>query len=295
MNIDKKEPLTGFLLAFGAFATWGALAIYWSFLFHLPAITILAYRICWSWLLVLLFMLLGHRWGALSGIFANRRILLLTVLSGVIINTNWGIYIYSISIGKVMEASMGYYMNPLVNALFGALLFGERMRRLQKAAIVLALIGVSYMVIGYGRFPLFAVSMALTFAAYGALHKFVKMGVVESMFCEMSIAVLPAFFYLLYFSGGPAFFDEAPLMMALIAISGPITILPLMGFAAAVKRLNLTTVGIIQYVSPTITFFCAVFYFKEPVNKELITVFCFIWAGVLVYLFDGIVTHRRRF
>ena len=292
MNLEKKEPVIGFLCAFGAFVTWGVLAIYWSFLFHLPALTILSYRILWSWVFVALIIALGQRWGAMRGVFGNRRALLLTVLSGVIINLNWGIYIYAITIGKVMEASMGYYMNPLVNAFFGALFFGERMRRLQKAAIFLAFVGVSYMVLGYGAFPVFAVSMALTFAAYGALHKFVKMGVFESMFCEMSVTVLPACAYLLLFSAGPSFLSEAPSMMLLIAVSGPITVLPLMGFAAAVKRLSLTTVGVIQYVSPTITFFCAVFYFKEPVNRELLTVFCFIWAGVALYLFDGLAYRR---
>lgn len=297
MKPEKNQPLTGFLLAAGAFLTWGALPIYWSLLFHLPALTILGYRIIWSWAFVSLIILLSGRRDIFRSLLSDRRALLLTVLSGIIINTNWGIYIYTINSGRVMEASMGYYINPLVNALFGALFFGERLRRLQKAAILLVCAGVLYMVLGYGEVPVFALSLAVTFAVYGALHKFVRLGVLDGMFCEMSIAVLPACVYLLFCADSPPFFGQAPLMMLTVALSGPLTALPLMGFAAGVKRLSLTTVGVVQYLSPTITFLCGVFYFREPVSAELLLVFGCIWAGVLLYLFDGIAVqrlHRKR-
>lgn len=272
--------------------TWGALPLYWSMLLHLPALTVLSYRICWSWLLVAVLLALSGRRGVIRQLVSDRRAFLFTVLSGIIVNVNWGLYIYAISLGKVMETSMGYYISPLMSALFGALCFGERLRRLQTAALLLVFAGVGYMVFGYGRTPFFALSLAVTFAIYGALHKFVKMGVLDGLFCEMSVAVLPACAYLLFFSAGVPFFSETPLMMLGIAASGPLTALPLMGFAAGVKRLNLTTVGVIQYISPTINFLCGVFYFKEPVNRDLMLVFFCIWAGILIYLADGLLWRR---
>lgn len=185
INNNNKQPVTGFLFAAAAFITWGLLPIYWSLLFHLPAFTVLAYRILWSWVFVTLLVALGGQWGVIAKLLADRRVLLLTVISGIIINVNWGLYIYAISVGRVMEASMGYYINPLMNALFGALLFGERLRRLQKVAIALAFAGVCYMIAGYGEIPFFALSLAITFASYGALHKFVKAGVIDGLFCEL--------------------------------------------------------------------------------------------------------------
>lgn len=288
----KNQAASGFLFTAGAFVIWGFLPLYWSLLFHIPALGVLCHRIVWSWVFVAALLSLGRQWHLVGALFKDKRALLFTALSGLIVNTNWGLYIYAISSGRVLEASMGYYINPLVSALLGALIFGESMRRLQKAAILLVCIGVGYMVLGYGAVPVFALSLAVTFAAYGAIHKYLRMGVLDGLFCEMSVTLLPALFYLGYFNSGPSFFAESIPMMLIIVASGPLTALPLMGYAVGVKRLRLTTTGIIQYLAPTITFLVGVFYFREPVNGELLFVFGLVWAGVLLYLLDGLAFHR---
>lgn len=258
----------------------------------------LCHRIVWSWVFVALLLTLGRKWHLAARLFADKRALLFSAAAGLIVNLNWGMYIYAIGSGRVLEASMGYYINPLVSALLGALFFGERMRRWQKAAILLVLCGVGYMVFGYGEIPFFALGLAASFAVYGAIRKHVRAGVLDGMFCEMSVTLVPALIYLWQMDSGPGFpgfFGESPDMMLIIAASGPLTALPLMGYAAGVKRLSLTTTGVVQYLSPTITFLIGVFYFREPVNRELLAVFGLVWAGVLLYLADGLYAQRQHF
>lgn len=294
MYTPKNQTTIGFLCTLGAFMAWGSLPLYWGLLFHMPAITILCHRVIWSWIFVFTLITITGQWHIIHKLLSDRRMLFYVFICGCLINLNWGLYIYAISTGHVVEASMGYYMNPLMSAFAGAVFFSERMRNFQKAALLLTLSGVAYMIIGYGEIPYFAVALAASFAIYGAIHKLIKIGVLDSMFYEMSVSLIPASAYLLLFNTAPAFFSQSPSMMALIALSGPLTALPLMGFAAGVKRLNLTTTGIIQYVSPTLTFIIGVLYFKEPVNKELLIVFAFVWAGVALYLIDGL-AHQHMY
>ena len=295
MTPERREPLIGFLLCTASFVLWGTLTLYWSLLLHLPPVIVLCYRIIWSWFFVFLLVAAGRDWSAIRALFSSPRVFWLTVLSSLLINFNWGIYIYAISIGKVIEASLGSYICPLVSTLAGVFLFGERLRPLQALGILLAFSGVGYMVFGYGEVPYIALGLAGSFVIYGVLHKYLKMRVLESMLCEMSVAVLPALAYLVFFSQGKPFFSEPLYMMLIIMGAGPLTALPLMGFAASVKRLSLTTIGVIQYVSPSMTFSIGILYFKEPVNRELLLVFCFIWSGIAVYIADSLLFHRRQY
>jgi chloramphenicol-sensitive protein RarD len=185
---------------------------------------------------------------------------------------------------------MGYYINPLMNAVFGLLFFREHLRTLQKAAIAIVVAGVAYMVAGYGEIPLYAITLSISFSVYGAVHKILKVDIYEGMFFEMLVLALPALICL--YITGTSFFVENWTVKTLILLTGPVTILPLVGFAYGVQRLNLTTVGIIQYINPTATFILGILYFKEPFNLRLLTVFVFIWIGVFIYLFDAIIRAR---
>ncbi|MDR2869357.1 MAG: EamA family transporter RarD, partial [Deferribacteraceae bacterium] len=228
MQFSEKQTTLGFLSALGCFILWGSLPIYWNLLFHLPVLTILCYRVIWSWLFVALVISVTRQWATILRLLADKRTILLMLICGGFINFNWGMYIYTISAGHVMETSMGYYMNPLISAFAGAMFFNEHMSRLQKLAILLTLAGVIYMIAGYGRIPYFAIALAASFAIYGAVHKLIKVSVLESMFYEMSLSLLPALAFLLFFSHETSFWEQTPSMMGIIAISGPLTALPLM-------------------------------------------------------------------
>ncbi len=290
-----SQARIGFILVFLSFLLWGALPLYWKLFFHIPPLGITSYRVFWSWVFVVTVITATKQWSKVARIFSDKRCVLLLCVCGVIIASNWAVYLFAISSGHVIEASMGYYINPLVNALFGAIFFRERMRTLQKAAIFFVILGVAYMIFEYGKIPFYALSLAVTFAMYGAVHKLVRVNVLDGMFYEMSVLVIPALAFILYMGhGGFSFFREPLSMQAMIMLAGPLTALPLMGFAFGVQRLTLTTVGVVQYVSPTATFLAGIFYFKEPMPKEFIVVFCLIWLGVLIYLADGLLRSRMH-
>ena len=295
-NKDSKQSVSGLLAVIFTFCLWGNLPLYWSLLFHIPNVAIVAYRVVFSWLFIVLLVSIRRQWPLIVAILHDKKRLLRFVLTALLINANWTLYVVGIATGHVMEASMGYYMNPLMNALCGAVFFKEGMRPLQKIALISTVIGVGYMIVGYGSIPFFAISLSLTFVAYGALHKLTKSGTTETMFFEMSYFLLPALGYLIWgiYTGQHSFFDQSISMMAIIACAGPLTMLPLMGFSYGVKRLRLTTVGIVQYLSPTATFILGILYFKEPLNKDMLVVFAFIWAGVAVYLLDALMQQRLR-
>ena len=286
-----------FIIVSLAFLTWGLLPVYWKQFSHIHPLGITSYRIFWSWIFVAAALTVTKQWDKAARIIHDGRCTLLLFTCGILIAANWGLYIFAITTGYIMESSLGYYINPLVNALFGAIFFGERLRALQKAAILFAIAGVSYMIFEYGRIPFYAISLAVTFAVYGAVHKLVKVDVLEGMFYEISILVIPALAILIYLnhSHGLSFFQESLSVKALLALAGPLTTIPLMGFAFGVQRLTLTTVGVIQYISPTATFLLGVFYFREPMTVKFFVVFCLIWTGILMYLADGLIRTRSSY
>ncbi|MDR0455050.1 MAG: EamA family transporter RarD [Deferribacteraceae bacterium] len=293
---NTGQARTGFIIVLLAFLIWGMLPLYWKLFFHIPPLGITSYRVFWSWIFVVIAITVTGQWGKTAKILSDKRSVFLLYICGILIGINWGVYIFSISSGHVIESSMGYYINPLVNTLFGALFFGERMRGLQKTAIFLALSGVGYMIFEYGRIPFFAILLAVTFAMYGAVHKLVKSGALEGMFYEMSVLIIPALLFLFNMGNinGLSFFQEPLSTKIIIMLAGPFTAIPLMGFAFGVQRLTLTTVGIIQYASPTATFLLGIFYFKEPMPKEFLLVFCLIWLGILMYLTDRLIKNRGK-
>jgi chloramphenicol-sensitive protein RarD len=296
MDESSKKLLMGFGATFTSFLLWGVLPVYWAQMFYLPFLGMAAYRIFWSFLFVSVLITIFGQWKEVSQIWQDRKTTLLLFICGILIGGNWCTYMLAISSGHVIEASMGYYINPLANALLGMVFFRERPRFLQKIAIICALAGVVYMVTAYGRLPVFALILAFSFATYAALHKLIKANVLNGMFFEMFILLTPSLLYIIIASAGgymPVFFHETWFNMFIIAFGGVFTAVPLMGFAFGVKRLPLTTVGILQYVSPTATFILGVLYFKEPMTKELLIVFAFIWTGVFLYALEGIRKMRR--
>lgn len=290
----RNQTFMGFLFTFLAFLMWGVLPVYWQNLFYLPPVVITCYRVIFSMFFVTLAILLGRERGLLLDIWRDKRSIMLLFVCGAIVGFNWSIYMYAIAGGRVMQASMGYYMNPLVSALFGIFLFKESLRPLQKIAMLLMAAGVVYMIFRYGSIPGYSMMIAVSFALYGAMHKLVKVKVLHGMFFEMLLLLIPALVVIMLYPHSPGFFGEGGLTRLLIIFAGPFTALPLMGYAFGVQRLKLITVGIIQYISPTATFLLGVFWFKEPFNVQMLVVFIFIWLGVASYLVDGVLQSAQQ-
>jgi chloramphenicol-sensitive protein RarD len=282
-----NQTFIGIFVTLLSFLFWGVAPVYWKALFDIDPSVITAYRVIFSFIFVVLVMIFTGEYRQIAEIWKDRNAVRLLFLCGIFIGVNWWIFIAAITSAHVLESSMGYYINPLMNALIGAIFFKEHLRTLQKLATLLMLIGVGYMIISSGVFPVYGIALALSFAVYGAFHKMVKVNVMHGMFFEMLALLIPSFIPFFLISERNNFFSEQAFTMFMIVLAGPITILPLVGYAMGVKRLRLITVGVLQYASPTVTFLLGVFFFKESLPLELFIVFAFIWAGVIIYLADG--------
>jgi chloramphenicol-sensitive protein RarD len=288
----NNQAFIGFSVTLASFIFWGVIPVYWNYLFDIPPTIITSYRVIFSFLFVLIVVFFTGQRQSLSAIAKDRGALIQLILCGVFIGINWWIFIAAISRGHVLESSLGYYINPLMNALIGIIFFKEYLSVFQKIATLLMLIGVGFMVVSLGEVPVYGLTLALSFAIYGALHKVVKVNVMHGMFFEMLVLLIPALLCFIVIPERNNFFNETPSAMLLIVLAGPVTVVPLVGYAMGVKRLKLITVGVIQYSSPTVTFLLGIFFFKEPFSFGLFIVFAFIWLGVLIYIADGLIRGR---
>ncbi len=285
----------GLLAGLAAYGLWGLLPLYFRALDHLRPDEMLAHRIVWSVPTALAFIAIARRWGELRAALTLRRIGWLSV-SAVLIGANWLVYIYAVHAGRVMEASIGYYINPLVSVLFGLVFFGERLRPAQWGSIAIAALGVAILTQAFGSFPWIAILLALLFAFYGVIRKTVTVDARAGFAVEAGVLALPALAWLAWLvtSGrvdGPL--GEAPVDMPLLFLAGPITAVPLILFAISAKRLNLSTIGIMQYLAPTLQFLIAALVFREPFTPTHALAFACIWLAVAVFTADSVLGNRK--
>ena len=296
-GLDEKRA--GCLYAFGAFLLWGFLPIYWKLLKSIPPMEILAHRIIWS--SVFLALILGFKRkfrGSFKDIFGSmkdKKTMLFLIGSTALISSNWLLYIWAVNSNYVLETSLGYFINPLLNIVLGMLFLGERLRKVQWVAVLFALIGVLNLTLSYGRFPWIALFLALSFGLYGLLRKIVKVRPLEGAFIETFILSLPGLVYLfsldqislgqgtqgLLFSGGF-------LTILLLIGSGIVTSTPIVWFGNAAKKLPLSTLGLVQYLAPTCQFLLAVYLYNEPFTSHHLITFLCIWAGLLIFSLEGL-------
>lgn len=292
MTSDMRSGLTaGFL----AYLLWGALPFYFRALDHLGASEILAHRILWSVPTGLAFIALARHWSALRATLTRRRLAWLS-LSAVLIGANWLVYIYAVSIERVMEASIGYYINPLVSVLFGLVFFAERLRLAQWASVALAAIGVALLTQAFGRIPWIALFLCLSFASYGAVRKKIGVDGRAGFIVEAAMLSPLAALWLGWLVGtGQAepVGNGSASDLLLLAASGPITAVPLICFAIAAQRLRLSTVGMMQYITPTLQFLIAVLVFREPFSPAHALAIGFIWAALIVFTADSVLGNRK--
>ncbi len=291
MNMFDKSSAgswSGLLAGIGAFTLWGFLPIYWKGLAALPATEILCHRIVWSFVFVALILTLSRRWLEVISLFSSKKSVLLLGFSSLLLSVNWLTYIWGVNAGFVIEASLGYYINPLVNVLLGCLVFRDKLRPLQLLAIFLAAAGVLNLVFNYGQVPWIALVLAFTFAIYGLIRKVVRTESLPGLWLETAIMSGPALAFLLL-SPGQGSFTALELQIDLLLIgAGLVTSLPLLLFAFSARRLRLVEVGILQYIGPTIMFLLGLFVFEEPFSAARLISFVFIWTGIIIYMGEGI-------
>lgn len=280
------------MAALGAFFLWGILPVFWKLLDFLPPPSIVAQRTVWS--LVLLLVVLwfsGQRREWLAGM-RSPRTLAWHFLSGSLLATNWLLYVWATLNGHIIEAALGYYLNPFFNMLFGALWFGERANGWQLAAIVLALSGVAVQVFGFGHFPWIALTLAVTFALYAVVRKRAPLGALVGLAAETSLLAPVALAWLVFSNAGVAeAFGGSWTHAALVVGTGFATALPLLLFGHATRTIRLTTLGILQFLGPTLQFLIGWKLYGEPMTTGRLGSFALIWLAVAIYAFDSL---RRR-
>jgi chloramphenicol-sensitive protein RarD len=279
----------GFVYALLAYATWGIFPIYFKALPNVPADQVLAHRVLWSVALLAVAVPVLGRWP--SVLRACRPIIL---VSAVLIAANWGTYIWAVQSGRVLEASLGYFVNPLVSVLLGVVFLRERLRRGQMYAIGLAAIGVVALVIRLHALPWLPITLALTFGLYGFVRKQAGVDAVGGLLVEASALALPALAWVAICAGrGVGAFGSGPRTTALLVAAGPVTAIPLIWFAMGVRSLPLSTIGILQYVTPTLQFLLAVAVYREPFGSAHAIAFGFIWAALALYTWDSLRAARE--
>jgi chloramphenicol-sensitive protein RarD len=286
----------GLWYGLGAYGLWGLLPIYWKLLHDVPAMEILAHRMVWSLLFVGALLLWQSDWQVLRGVWQRPRTVALYFAAAVFLAVNWGVYIWGVNNGHVIETSLGYFINPLVNVLFGVLFLRERLRTVQMVAIGLALAGVLYMTISEGRVPYIALVLAFSFGIYGLLKKKASLPALEGFSLETLLLFVPALVYLgfLEWQGTAAFGHLSPSITVWLILTGIVTATPLLFFAKAAQEVTLTTLGIMQYLAPTLQFILGIYLFREPFERARLVGFGFIWVALILYTAESIWLHRRR-
>lgn len=271
------------------YVLWGLLPVYWKCLHRVPALQLVSHRIVWSCLFLIGVVLLSGQARALRRAWLTPSIRYLYLLASLLIGINWTFYIWAVNAGLMVEASLGYFINPLLNVLLGVLFFRERLRVWQWVSLGVALSGVIYLTVAYGRLPWVALVLAVSFACYGAVKKVAPLGAVQGLTLETAILVLPALIYLGYEEvvGQGAFLHGGAEETVLLVGAGLMTTAPLLLFAAAVQRIPLSLMGILQYLSPTLQFLLGVLVYRELITVQRLVGFGLVWAALVIFGIDG--------
>lgn len=291
------EGMKALLAAILAFSAWGLFPLYWKLFPELSGESLFMQRLFWSLITLTLISAFTGRWQALLEIFKDKRRWWL-LLSAFLIASNWLIYVAAVTEGHILEASMGYFLNPLINVVVGWLFLKETLRRTQWPAVILAIVGVVWMGVtaDFSAFPWIAVSLALTFALYGVIRKLTNVGPIVGLTYETAVVFLP-FLLWWYLRNGELINDLvklSPSKFFLLSLSGTITCLPLILFAYASRRLPLQTLGFTQYLSPTLKFLCGWLVFNESLSAVRLQGFLFIWAGLAWYTAEQLVRYKGK-
>ncbi len=288
---------TGVLSAGLAFLCWGLFPLYFHALHEVPALQIMVHRVMWSLLFLAIILSVRQQWKWLADVRRQPRVILSFALSSLLLSGNWLLYIWAVNSGHVIEASLGYFINPLVNVMLGYLVLKERLRGGQWTAIGLAALGVLWLTWQAGNMPWIALLLAASFGGYGLMRKTAQLGALEGLSFETMILFPFALGYLVWLtvSDQNIFLTTASNTTRwLLAASGPITAIPLLLFASGARKIPLSVLGLLQYIGPTIQLSLGVFVFHEAFTQERLIGFALIWTALALYAIEGLVASRRR-
>ena len=290
------ERRTGVAAGLGAYVLWGAFPLYFPLLEPAGGLEIVAHRIAWSLLFVGLLLTVRRNWGHVRAVAGQPRSLLVLAAAAVLIAVNWLVYVFAVNSGHVVEASLGYFINPLVSVVLGVVVFRERLRRLQWVAVAIAVVAVVVLTVDYGHPPWIALALAVSFGLYGLMKKLVRVEAAPGLFVETAVVVVPALVVIgvLEASGDAAFAHEGAGNALLLASSGVATAVPLLLFAAATRRVPLSTVGLLQYVTPLLQLSIGVFVNGEPMPPARLAGFAVVWLALAVFTVDSLRQARTN-
>ena len=282
------------LLAFLAYAIWGLFPLYFKQLHGVDAFEVIAHRTLWSLVVLLAILTVMRRWAWLGAALKNPRLLATFALSALLLSGNWLMYVWAVQNGHVLEASLGYFINPLVSVALGFVVLHERPRRLQWAAVALAAAGVLWLTVSAGRLPWIALTLAVSFGFYGLMRKTAALGALEGLTLETLLLAPIALLALAWWTaqGSSAFVTASPTVMTWLLLAGPITAIPLLMFAAGARRITLTMLGLMQYIAPTLQFSIGVWIFGEPLSNDKLIGFALIWTALAAYSLEGLWRSR---
>ncbi len=293
LPVDERRK--GTLLGAGAYALWGLFPLYWPLLAPTGAVEVLAHRVVWSLVVVAVLVRVLGRGPQVAALLRDRRRLARLAVAAVAVAVNWGTYIYGVTSGHVLETSLGYFINPLLTVLLGVLVLGEQLRAVQWGALGLAAAAVLVLTVETGRPPWLALALAGSFALYGLLKKTVGVGAVEGLAVETAVLAPVAGIYLagLGLAGQSTFAGTGVPHALLLVLAGVVTAVPLLLFGAAAQRVPMLTLGLLQYLAPTLQFLLGTLLLHEPLGLARLLGFGLVWAALLVFTYD-LVTHARR-
>ncbi|HCG7120771.1 TPA: EamA family transporter RarD [Vibrio parahaemolyticus] len=292
---EQQRARQGVLLAVGAYTMWGIAPMYFKSIAQVSPLEILSHRVIWSFFLLAALLHFGRHWRSVYHIATDKKKIAYLLSSSILIGGNWLIFIWAVNSNHMLDASLGYYINPLINVLLGMVFLGERLRKLQWFAVVLAGCGVLVQLIVFGSVPIVAMALAMSFGFYGLLRKKVAVDAQTGLFVETLILLPAAAVYLLFIaSSTTANMIENPCQLnTLLIAAGVVTTLPLLCFTGAATRLKLSTLGFFQYIGPSLMFLLAVLIYGETFTMDKAITFAFIWGALVVFSFDGLRNNRR--
>lgn len=293
---EQQRTRQGVLLAVGAYTMWGIAPIYFKSLSDVSPLEILSHRVVWSFFLLAFLLHISRSWRKVRDTLTSKPKMLYLVATSILVGANWLIFIWAVNSNHMLDASLGYYINPLINVLLGMLFLGERLRKLQWFAVALAAIGVLIQLIAFGSVPIVAIALAFSFGFYGLLRKKVSLEAQTGLFIETLVMLPLAATYLLFIADSPTSdFSMNPMQLNLLLVAaGVITTIPLLCFTGAATRLKLSTLGFFQYIGPSLMFLLAVLIYGEAFTSDKAITFAFIWGALVIFSFDGLRNNRKN-
>lgn len=285
----------GLWYGIGAYGLWGLFPIYWKWLHKVPALQLIGHRIIWSFVALTIVLAVMRQWRAFRVEALKPRVLRLYVLAAVFIGINWFVYMWAVNEGFIVETSLGYFINPLLNVLMGVIILHEKLRPAQWIPIGLAAAGVVYLTLLYGSLPWIALTLAFSFGLYGLVKKLAPLGSLYGLTLETGVLLVPMLLYLIFaeINGQGAFLHTDLASNLLMIGAGPVTVIPLLMFASAVRRVPLSTMGILQYIAPTLQFLLGVLVYGEAFSSAQFIGFGLVWLALIVFTVENVWQRRR--